>query len=67
MTLLLGLIFGAIGSAFVFYGKKQQDALVLVTGVLLAIFPYFVSNVLLTLLIGTGLSLVPVGRSKGWF
>ena len=67
MTLLLGLIFGAIGSAFIFYGKKQQDALILITGVLLAIFPYFVSNVLLTLLIGAGLSMVPIGRSKGWF
>lgn len=67
MTLLLGLIFGAIGSAYIFYGKKEQDALILITGVLLAIFPYFFSNVILVLLVGAGLSLVPLARSKGWF
>ena len=67
MTLLLGLIFGAIGSAFIFYGKKEQDALILITGFLLAICPYFFSNVIVVLLIGAGLSMVPVGRSKGWF
>ena len=66
MTLFLGLIFGAVGTVYFLYGKKQHDALFLVTGVALAIYPYFFDNVLLVLLIGAALSMVPVARHKGW-
>lgn len=66
MTLFLGLVFGAIGTGFFIYGKKQHDAVILLTGVALAIYPYFFDNVWLVLLIGAALSAVPIARSKGW-
>lgn len=67
MTLFLGLLFGAIGTIYFLYGKKQHDALFLVVGVALAIYPYFFENVLVVLLIGAALSAIPIARSKGWF
>ena len=67
MTLFLGLIFGAVGTVYFIYGKKQHDPMFLVVGVLLAVYPYFFENVWLVLLIGAALSMVPVARAKGWF
>lgn len=67
MTLFLDLIFGAIGTVYFIYGKREHDALFLATGVALAIYPYFFTNAWLVLLIGGTLSMVPVARSKGWF
>jgi hypothetical protein len=67
VTLLLGLVFGAIGSGFILYGKKEHDVLILLTGVALAVYPYFFSNVFVVLLIGAVLSMVPVARKKEWF
>jgi len=67
VTLFLGLIFGAVGTVYFMYGKKQHDALFLVTGVALAIYPYFFDSVWLVLLIGAALSAVPVARAKGYF
>ena len=66
MTLFLDLIFGAVGTVYFIYGKKQQDVMLLVSGVALVIYPYFFSNVWLVLLIGAALSAVPVARAKGW-
>ncbi len=67
MSLFLGLIFGAVGTVYFIWGKKQHDALFLAVGVALAIYPYFFDNVWLVLLIGAVLSAIPVARSKGWF
>ena len=66
MTLFLGIIFGAIGTAYFVWGKKQHDALFLVAGVVLAVYPYFVDNVWLVLLIGAAVAGFPVARAKGW-
>lgn len=66
MSLFLIIVFSAVGGAYVLYGKKQQDALILIIGVLLSVYPYFVENAFLVLLIGVALSVVPIARSKGW-
>lgn len=66
MTLFLGLIFGAVGTVYFVWGKKQHDALFLVTGVILVIYPYLFTNVWLVLLVGAALSVFPVARMKGW-
>lgn len=66
MTLFFGLIFGVIGSAYIVYGKKAFEPWFLVAGFVLIIYPYFVSNALLTLLIGAVLVVFPVAKHKGW-
>ena len=65
--LFFGLIFGAIGGLYAFYGKRNYSTPHLVCGVLLMLYPYFVPSVIFTLLIGIVLTLIPVGLSRRWF
>jgi len=58
-SLLLSLLFGSIGMGYFIYGKKQQHGIALITGAALCIFPYFVSNVLLVIIIGIVLMSLP--------
>lgn len=67
MTLFLGLFFGVIGSVFFFLGRRKHDPLYLLVGVALMVYPYFVSNVWLIILVGAALSALPFGRSRGWW
>lgn len=58
-TLLWGLLFGSIGLGFFIYGKQQKSAVPLICGICLMIFPYFVSNVVLLVVIGVILIAFP--------
>lgn len=51
-SIMWGVVFGALGMGYLLYGKKQQRGIALLSGVLLCVFPYFVSNVFLMILIG---------------
>ena len=57
--LFWGIMFGAIGSGYFIYWKKQQAFIPLCTGMVLCVFPYFVANFYLMLLIGIILALIP--------
>jgi hypothetical protein len=59
VSLLLNLMFSAIGSGYLVYAKKQYSARFAIFGALLAVFPYFVENVLLMVLIGAALAAAP--------
>ena len=67
MDLFLSMIFGAVGTVYVFYGRREQDVLFLVTGFILIVYPYFFSGVLLITAIGLVIAAVPVARHYGWF
>jgi hypothetical protein len=67
LTLLLNLLFGAIGTVYLIYGKKQHDPMYLVFGFLLCIYSYLFSNVVLILVIGAALIAVPIAHQKGIF
>jgi len=58
-SLLWGLLFGSIGLGFFIYGKRQRNAVPLICGLLLMIFPYFVSNSILLVALGVVLMAVP--------
>jgi hypothetical protein len=58
-TLLWGVLFGAVGMGFFIYGKKQKSVIPFICGLMLMIFPYFVSNVWALVVIGGGLMAVP--------
>lgn len=66
MELFLGIVFGSIGGVYVFLARREHDALYLIIGAALILFPYFVSGIALTLAIGTLLSMVPIARYQGW-
>ena len=38
------VIFGSIGLGFFVYGKKRRVIMPIISGIVLMIFPYFVSN-----------------------
>jgi predicted membrane protein len=56
---LWGLLFGSIGLAFFMYGRKQRAVVPLVCGLALMVFPYFVTNTVLLVLIGVALMTIP--------
>jgi hypothetical protein len=67
VILFLGLIFGAVGTVYLIYGKKQHDAFYLVVGFLLIIYPYVFTSAIMIVIIGVVLSLVPYAHHRGLF
>jgi hypothetical protein len=57
--ILWSLLFGSIGLGFFVYGKKQKAVVPLVSGLVLMIYPYFVSNTTLLVAIGAALVVLP--------
>jgi hypothetical protein len=57
--ILWSLLFGSIGLGFFVYGKKQKAVVPLVSGLVLMIYPYFVSNTILLVAIGAALVVLP--------
>ena len=57
--LIWGMLFGAVGLGFFTYGKKQKTVVPLFTGVALFIFPYFISNVYMIVIVGVVLVVLP--------
>jgi len=58
-SIIWGLIFGSIGLGYFVYGKKQKSIVPLISGLGLMVFPYFVSNTLLLMIVGLLLSVIP--------
>ena len=56
--LFWGIMFGAVGSGYFIYGKKQQQFVPLCAGMALCVFPYFISNIYLMLFVGFVLLLI---------
>ncbi|MDD5584217.1 MAG: hypothetical protein PHV55_04080 [Candidatus Omnitrophica bacterium] len=51
-----GIIFGLIGMVALGFGKKQGNFKIMLTGVLLILYPYFVHNTVIVYLVGTALT-----------
>jgi hypothetical protein len=58
-SLVWGMLFGAIGSGYLIYGHRQKHIVALASGLALIVFPYFVSNSWLMLLVGGALMALP--------
>jgi predicted membrane protein len=58
-SLVWQLLFSATGGGYFIYGKKQRAVVPLVCGLVLMVFPYFVSSTLLLVLIGVVLMALP--------
>jgi len=57
--IIWGVIFGSICLGFFIYGKKQQVAMPMICGLGLMVYPYFVSNTLLLVVLGLMLCVLP--------
>lgn len=58
-TLVWGVVFGAIGSGYFLYGRKQTALVPLLCGLALMGFPYFVDDQVMLVAIGLVLCAVP--------
>ena len=58
-TLFWGMLFGAIGVGYFIYGKKRAMIVPLVCGIALMVYPWFLSDAWLTLIVGIVLMAVP--------
>jgi hypothetical protein len=67
MTLMFGVIFGAIGGVYIALGRRNHDPTYLVTGFLLIIYPYIFSSALAIIAVGLLLMAVPIARDRGWW
>ncbi len=54
-VLLSGLLFSSIGLGLFVYGKKQQRPVPLLCGIGLMVYPYFVPNLAVLIVIGSAL------------
>ena len=55
-SIFAGIVFGAIGLAAFIYGKKQVSFKPMVIGIILMVYPYFVSHEIWVWVIGTVLT-----------
>jgi hypothetical protein len=58
-TLMWGMIFGSIGLGFFIYGKKQKSIIPLISGIVLMVVPYLISNIYALILLGIVLVALP--------
>ncbi|HVY24175.1 MAG TPA: hypothetical protein VG962_12555 [Steroidobacteraceae bacterium] len=58
-SLLWGLLFSSIGIGYALYGKKQRAVVPLMSGLVLMFYSYFISNVVLMVIIGAVLTAIP--------
>ena len=58
-SLVWELLFSAAGAGYFIYGKKQRATVPFVCGIVLMVFPYFVSSLLLLVILGVVLMTLP--------
>jgi hypothetical protein len=57
--LLWGVLFGSVGLGFFIYGKKQRMIVPLLCGLTLMVYTYFMTNLMLMVLVGFVLIVIP--------
>ena len=58
-TLLVSVLFSALGAGYVMYGKKQRQIVPVLTGLALCVYPYVLSNGYAIVVVGVLLTAVP--------
>ena len=57
--LLWGVLFGSIGVGYFMYGRRQGKMIPLLCGVVLIVYPYFMPNTVVLVIIGAIFTAVP--------
>ncbi|MEJ2528851.1 MAG: hypothetical protein P8Z39_01885 [Gammaproteobacteria bacterium] len=53
------VMFGAVGLGYFTYGRRQRAVVPLLAGIALFIFPYFISNVYVLVVVGIAIVMLP--------
>jgi hypothetical protein len=66
-SIVVGLIFSAIGFVYFSYGKKMAQPAFALGGLTLMIYPYFIDSIPITIGVGIALAFAPfLARRAGW-
>ena len=57
--IIIASLLSAIGMGYIVYGRKQLKGSALAAGIALCIYPYFVPNLLLVIVIGLAIMAAP--------
>ena len=57
--LISSIFFGSVGMWYFIYGKKDRKIIPLFSGIIMMIYPYFVTNIYYSVLIGIFLMILP--------
>lgn len=57
--IIWSMLFGAFGLGYFIYGRKQQKIIPLLAGIALFIFPYFISNTIVLVIVGCIILAIP--------
>jgi hypothetical protein len=66
MSLFVSLLFGAVGGVYLAYARRVHEADFLICGVVLMVYPYFFSSVILIVIVGLIIAVIPIARRRGW-
>ena len=66
MSLFVSLLFGAVGGVYLAYARRVHEADFLICGVVLMVYPYFFSSVILIVIVGLIIAMIPIARRRGW-
>ena len=58
-ALIIGVFTGAFGVGYFVYGKRQQQIVPLSAGIALCVYPYFVDNLVISLIVAAVLLAAP--------
>ena len=58
-TLFAGVILGSLGVGYIVYGRKQKKGIALLSGFVLCVLPYFVSNMIFLLIVSIAFLVLP--------
>jgi hypothetical protein len=58
-SMMLAMVWGAIGTGYFIYGKKQARAAFLICGIALCVFPMLISDILPSIILGLIFSIAP--------
>ncbi len=58
-TIMWSMVFGSIGMGYVVFGRQQRNGIALVAGLLLCVFPFFVDDTILMIVLGVALMALP--------
>ena len=58
-SLLIGIVTGALGLAYIVYGRRQTRFMPIIAGVFLCAYPYFIDSVLWLCVVGALLVIAP--------
>jgi len=66
MTLFLSLIFGAVGTVYFVYGRRQHSVSYLICGFVLIVYPYVFESAAAIIGVGVVVAMIPPAIDKGW-